>query len=417
MKRAREKTLIRIIISLLVIAGLGIVSIGMASAAPSVSIDPQSTTGLSPGDTFSIDVYVDSDTYNLKACKVDLTYDASALTATAVTPGTLLGSPALTEPGSGIQESGLIHYGIARTSGNTPVPVAGVFITVDFTVNSSAADGVYMLDLSNEALNKETNAYILGVVVNDGTATVDATPPEIQFVEPPTPKNNTEINVNYVNVTVNVTDNFNLEDTIAVLWWDGGNETMTNIEYAGTEARFYFNKTGLTDGTYSYRVYANDTAGNMGVSETRVVTISTKGAISGTISYACNETGIEGVTVALITQSGTEVDATTTNASGYYEFVDVTPGDYYVNASKTLFWLNSTYVTVGMGETVTVDMMLLLLGDLDNDCDVDWNDSLLFADAYGSSVGDPSYNVLADFDSDGDVDWDDYLAFADVYGT
>ena len=252
--------------------------------------------------------------------------------------------------------------------------------------------------------------------MNDGTATIDATPPEIQFVEPPTPENNTAINVNYVNVTVNVTDDFNLADMIAVLWWDGGNETMTNIEYAGTEARFYFNKTGLTDGTYSYKVYANDTAGNMGVSETRVVTISIKGTISGTISYVCNETGIEGATVKLM-QGETEVETTTTNASGYYEFVDITLGDYYVNASKTLFWLNSTYVTVGMGETVTVDMMLLLLGDLDNDCDVDWDDSLLFADAYGSSDGDANYNVLADFDSDGDVDWDDYLAFADVYGT
>ena len=337
MKKNEEKALIGkgILVSLLVvIAGLCIVGIGMASAAPSVSIDPQSTTGLSPGDSFSIDVYVNSDTYNLKACKVDLTYDASALTATAVTPGTLLGSPTLTEPGSGIQEPGLIHYGITRTAGNTPVPVAGVFITVDFTVNSTAADDVYVLDLSNEALNNETNAEIPGVVVNDGTATVDATPPEIQFVEPPTPINNTEVNVNYVNVTVNVTDNFEIIDTVALLWWGGINETMTNIWFAGNVAQFNFNKTGLTDGTYSYKVYANDTAGNMGVSETRVVivNISTK-------------------------------------------------------------------------------------GDFDDDGDVDWDDFLMFADAYGSSDGDANYDVLADFDSDGDVDWDDFLMFADIYGT
>jgi len=141
------------------------------------------------------------------------------------------------------------------------------------------------------------------------------------------------------------------------------------------------------------------------------------GTVSGAISYACNATGMEGATVKLITPGGAEVDATTTNAGGNYEFTDVTPGDYYVNASKSMFRLNSTYVTVGTGETVTVDMTLLLQGDMNNDCHVDWTDFLMFADAYGSSVGDPSYNVLADLDNDGAVDWTDFLMFADVYGT
>ena len=336
MKKNEEKALIGkgILVSLLVVIGLGIVGIGMASAAPSVSIDPQSTTGLSTGDSFSIDVYVDSDTYNLKACTIDLTYDASALTATWVTPGPLLGSPTLTTPDSLIQP-GLVHWGITRpTIQNPPVPSAGAFITVDFTVNSSAADDVYVLDLSNVSLVSEGTTEIPGVVVNGGNAIVDTTAPVIQFVTPPTPINNAEVNVNYVNVTVNVTDTLNLIDTIAVLWWDGTNETMTNIGYAGNEAQFNFNKTGLTDGTYSYKVYANDTAGNMGVSETRVVivNISTK-------------------------------------------------------------------------------------GDFDGDGDVDWDDFLMFADAYGSSEGDAYYDVLADFDSDGDVDWDDFLMFADIYGT
>lgn len=141
------------------------------------------------------------------------------------------------------------------------------------------------------------------------------------------------------------------------------------------------------------------------------------GAVSGTITYACNGTEVEGATVKLITPGGAEVDSTTTNADGNYEFTDVTPGDYYVNASKSMFQLSSTYVTVGAGETVTVDMTLLLQGDLDNDCHVDWTDFLMFADAYGSSVGDPNYDVLADLDNDGAVDWTDFLMFADVYGT
>ena len=91
------------------------------------------------------------------------------------------------------------------------------------------------------------------------------------------------------------------------------------------------------------------------------------GTVDGTITYVCNETGIAGATVKL-TQGGAEKYSTTTNTNGDYEFTDVTPGDYDVNASKTRFWDNSTAVTVSAGGTETADMMLLWLkGDLNND--------------------------------------------------
>jgi len=153
-----------------------------------------------------------------------------------------------------------------------------------FTVNAGATETViYNLTVPTNATAGDylINGTIMNVsgiidtVKGDDTirVTLDKTLPTIEFVEPPTPENDTVIDVSYVNVTVNVTDNFDLVDTVAILWWGGANETMTNIGYAGNEARFYFNKTGLTAGTYSYKVYANDTAGNMGVSETRVVKV------------------------------------------------------------------------------------------------------------------------------------------------
>lgn len=143
--------------------------------------------------------------------------------------------------------------------------------------------------------------------------------------------------------------------------------------------------------------------------------VSAMGSITGKITYTCNETGIAGVTVNL-TEDGDLVDSVVTDGNGDYEFSGVTPGDYYVNVSKTMFRLNSTYVTVSAG-TETVNMMLWLEGDLNNDCHVGWDDFLLFADAYGSHVGDPNYNALADLNNDGEVGWDDFLMFADVYGT
>ena len=103
--------------------------------------------------------------------------------------------------------------------------------------------------------------------------------PIIQFIEP-TPGNNTEVNVNYVNVSVNVTDptpSSGIDNMTVKLVWDGTEEPMTVYMYAFSEAKYYCEMTNLENGTYTYWVQANDTAGNMGVSETRVVTVNVTG--------------------------------------------------------------------------------------------------------------------------------------------
>ena len=55
-------------------------------------------------------------------------------------------------------------------------------------------------------------------------------------------------------------------------------------------------------------------------------------------------------------------------------------------------------------------------GDFDGDGDIDLSDFVEFATAYGSSAGDPNYNVIGDFDDDGDIDLADFVEFATVYG-
>jgi parallel beta-helix repeat protein len=57
-----------------------------------------------------------------------------------------------------------------------------------------------------------------------------------------------------------------------------------------------------------------------------------------------------------------------------------------------------------------------ILADIDGDYDVDADDFALFAGAYGSNLGDPSYDPQCDFDGDGDVDPDDYSIFCANYG-
>ncbi|MFO7967778.1 MAG: cohesin domain-containing protein, partial [Archaeoglobaceae archaeon] len=63
-----------------------LVSTGTA-AAQSVSVSPQTTDGLCPNDTFTVDVDVDSGESSLRALQVQLDYDESALEVTDIDDG------------------------------------------------------------------------------------------------------------------------------------------------------------------------------------------------------------------------------------------------------------------------------------------------------------------------------------------
>ena len=95
----------------------------------------------------------------------------------------------------------------------------------------------------------------------------DTEGPEIAFIEP-TPPDGANLTVNYVNVTVKVTDKSGV--CTVLLNWNGENETMNAI----APEIYSVNKTGLTAGTYTFKVYANDTLNNWNVSETRSVIVS-----------------------------------------------------------------------------------------------------------------------------------------------
>ncbi len=63
---------------------------------------------------------------------------------------------------------------------------------------------------------------------------------------------------------------------------------------------------------------------------------------------------------------------------------------------------------------ITVDWGIL--GDIDRDGDVDFDDFTVLAGAYGSILGDSAYDERADFDRDDDVDYDDFIILAGNYG-
>ena len=98
-------------------------------------------------------------------------------------------------------------------------------------------------------------------------------------------------------------------------------------------------------------------------------------SISGFITYACNETGLAGVTVNLsLSQPGNgnetpAIKSTVTDSNGSYMFINVYPGTYNITASRRGFWYNSSSVTVTgtpASESYTLNLTLWLKGDLNN---------------------------------------------------
>ncbi len=115
------------------------------------------------------------------------------------------------------------------------------------------------------------NDTINNTGTNNITFTTDTTGPTINYVDPtPIDGSGTDQSWVYINTTMN-------EDTInATLQWDYNNGTIINITMNNNTLRnWYYNITNLQDGTYYYKVYANDTLNNTGETNIRTVIVST----------------------------------------------------------------------------------------------------------------------------------------------
>ena len=258
------------------------------------------------------------------------------------------------------------------------------------------------MNLSNIQLS-DINGMIGTAPAKNGTFRVDAGAP---IVINPTANPDTIVadGIQESELSITVSDDIAIQDVTLDLTPIGGELVhMCNVgNYTeGGVVWCIFNYTtnasiGTPPGIYHLQVNATDLLGNYNntVCITLNVTPPPTGTILGKITYACNTTGIADVIVNL-TQENVVVASTITNASGYYEFTDVMPGSYYVNASKLRFWDNSTEVTVTEGATTTADMMLWLKGDLNNNgISADAGDLVLMKRAsVGEISGDWKYDL------------------------
>ena len=183
------------------------------------------------------------------------------------------------------------------TDGTTPAADVNVTVTCIETTQSvsftTEDDGTYVVTLGGRYnLPSPGDTLRLFADAGDGrtnTTEVTATgttpqlvnltlenetlPPTVEFI-PPTPANESINTTGYVNFTVNVTESVpagGIEAYLSV-WNETGiylnNETMSPF---GEHKYYYYAQ--LPNGNYIYKAYAKDAAENIGVSETRVLTV------------------------------------------------------------------------------------------------------------------------------------------------
>jgi hypothetical protein len=337
------------------------------SAAPTADSFGVSDAMGNPGTVVSVPVNIENTQAGpIISLRFDISYDSSVITVASVQRGDLTSAwdpPAFNNFAWGTRV--LINYN--GFTGEIPNGSTGSVVILNFNVVGAGGSATYM-NLSDIQLSD--TAYNVGSApAKDGQFRVDAGVPVV--LNPSA--NPTTINADGVEETeLNVTayDDIAIDNVTVDLTQIGGPAAKVMEKTDGT---LYSTTTtvspGTAPGTYYLPINATDLLGNANTTETFALTIEAPatGTVSGTITKACDDTGLEGVTVNL-TQDSTVVASTTTDSNGNFTFTGVNSGDYSVNASKSRYWNNSTAVTVSGGGTATADMLLWMKGDLNDNC-------------------------------------------------
>jgi len=108
----------------------------------------------------------------------------------------------------------------------------------------------------------------------------------------------------------------------------------------------------------------------------------------------------------------------TLDASGNYSFVpsSALPAGNYDITFQGSHWLRKLKGNVAITAGSNSVSASLLNGDVNGDNSVDLLDYFALSDAYGSSLGDPTFDAGADLNGDDSVDLLDYFILSDNYG-
>jgi hypothetical protein len=208
---------------------------------------------------------------------------------------------------------------------------------------------------------------------------------------------------------------------------------MGDVEDTWTLSSFVWQNAGVSEGTrVGWRIYYRDSSGNSVMTDVMSFMVGeepqnnppdqpdiTSGPTLDYITYECTYTAVTN------DSEGHQIYYNFSWDDGNYSgWLGPYPSGSEASASHT--WTNYGAYNVQVkakdeldaesswSESYVVD--ITMIGDMDNSCNVDLTDFTKFAAAYGTSQGDPDYNILADFDRMGNVDLTDFTVFASWYG-
>ena len=323
--------------------------IGAAYAAPSVCIDPASSPVANAGDSFDVDVLVDPAGEELAGGTVELSFDASVLSITAHSPGTIFSSSS--DMGSEWSTPGYAKINLAAMGCTATTP--GTWAAITFEVADGTLNGTYDIEITSATLKYGDTTVIPGTTVTNGTVTVGTPGLTMNVAADPT----SVVNGTTTAVTFNVTSEGTAVDGALVTLLGCGVDTNGTTDATGT------------------------------------VTISVTANATGTIGVTATKTGYD--------EAATGVDVNPAPTNTYYRDADE---DGYGNASDSIEADSAPdgYVTdntdcdddnaaVNPGATEVCN-------GIDDDCDnlVDDADpdcvgmTTYYADADGDTYGDPA---------------------------
>ena len=169
-------------------------------------------------------------------------------------------------------------------------------------INASYNNGLYRLETNLTSLSDGVYNYTAYVVDEAGntnqteerTLTIDTTNPSIYYNPTTTSAGNHSQNWIFINITASDTN----KDTV-IFEWNGTNETFTNQ----SGDIYWENKTSLPEGTYTIKVYINDTAGNTNSTTLRTITLDTTPPTPNPATIQSNTSNTTNVTIISTTAS------------------------------------------------------------------------------------------------------------------
>lgn len=417
-----------------------------------VHVDPERTTGLNVGETFTAEIKV-ADVTDLQGWEVKIFYKSSVLNASAITPPTQK-CPFFNEQAPGVnQVYGIFNFtdNFNATHGqiiaycalqNASASGSGTLLWINFT---AVGYGNSLIDIGpvweGVTILRDSNAdpiqhSTIGGVVHVGLRDVAVT----NIEAPKTVPTNSIVKIN-----VTAENQGEVSETFDVtLYYDSNPiETKSIIDMPGGGIEiliFIWDVSGLPIGEYTIKAEATQVPGEIDLDDNTYTFDLYVGirdiAITNTLP---SKTVTNDTTVYInVTVENHGEFAETFNVTVYYDTVTIgtqTVANLTVGSAITLTftwntmvvpagsYLISTTATTVPGETNTGDnsyvygyIIETILGDVTGEGKVDILDIATIASAYGSYPGHPKWKPNADLDNNNRIDILDIAKAAKNYG-